>query len=70
MENTFRIVLYALWEIITFDVLKQAMFLIPLMITGLILGMFSGKYLDEKIIRKLVLFMLIVSGAVLILHNL
>jgi len=70
MENTFRIVLYALWEIITFDVLKQAMFLIPLMITGLILGMFSGKYLDEKIIRKLVIFMLIVSGAVLILHNL
>lgn len=70
VENTFRIVLYGLWGIITFDIVKQAMILIPFMLTGLILGMLSGKILDEKIIKKLVIIMLIVSGIVLILNNL
>lgn len=70
IENTFRIMLYGLWGIITFDILKQAVLLIPLMLIGLALGMFSGKYLDEKIIKKVVIIMLIVSGIALILNNL
>lgn len=70
VENTFRIILYGLWEIITFDIVKQAIILIPLMLIGLILGMFSGKFLDEKLIKKLVIIMLIVSGIALILNNL
>lgn len=70
VENTFRIVLYGLWGIITFDIVKQAMILIPFMLTGLILGMLSGKILDEKLIKKLVIIMLIVSGIALILNNL
>lgn len=37
---------------------------------GLALGMFSGKYLDEKVIKKVVIIMLIVSGIALILNNL
>lgn len=70
VENTFRIILYGLWGIITFDVVKQVIILIPFMLIGLILGIFSGKFLDEKFIKKLVIIMLMVSGIALILNNL
>lgn len=70
VENTFRIILYGLWEIITFDIVKQVIILIPFMLIGLILGIFSGKFLDEKFIKKLVIIMLMVSGIALILNNL
>ena len=69
-ENTFRVVLYALWGIITFDILKQAVILIPIMLVGLFAGMLSGKFLNEKIVKRIVIVMLIVSGAALILNNL
>ena len=70
IENTLRIVLYTVWGLLTFDVLKQAVVLLPFMLIGLGSGMLSGKFLDEKIVRKLVIVMLIVSGAALILTNL
>ncbi len=69
VENTFRIILYGLWGIITWDIVKQAIVLIPLMLIGLALGIFSGKFFDEKVIKKLVIAMLIVSGVALILTN-
>lgn len=68
-ENTFRIVLYAISGIITADILKQAAVLIPLMLAGLLLGIKSGKVLDEKIVKKIVIIMLIVSGAALVVNN-
>ena len=70
VENTLRIVLYTVWGLLTFDVLRQAVILLPFMLIGLGSGMLSGKFLDEKIVRKLVIVMLIVSGAALILTNL
>ena len=70
VENTFRIVLYAIWGIITFDIIKQALVLVPLMLIGLFLGMYSGKYLNEKIVKKIVIVMLVVSGVALIMNNL
>ena len=70
IENTLRIVLYTVWGLLTFDVLRQAVILLPFMLIGLGSGMLSGKFLDEKIVRKLVIVMLIVSGAALILTNL
>lgn len=70
VENTFRIVLYAIWGIITFDIVKQALVLVPLMLIGLLLGMYSGKYLNEKIVKKIVIIMLVVSGVALIINNL
>lgn len=70
IENTLRIVLYTVWGILTFDVLRQAVVLLPFMLIGLGSGMLSGKFLDEKIVRKLVIVMLIVSGAALVLTNL
>lgn len=69
-DNTFRIILYALWGIITLDIIKQAAVLIPLMLMGLVLGMVSGKFLNEKLIKKIVVVMLIISGLALIINNL
>lgn len=70
VENTFRIVLYGLYGIITFDIVKQAIILIPLMLLGLALGIFGGRFLDEKVIKKLVIIMLIISGIALVINNL
>jgi hypothetical protein len=70
VENTFRILLYTIWGIITFDIVKQALVLVPFMLIGLSLGMNSGKYLDEKIVKKMVVIMLMVSGIALIINNL
>lgn len=69
VENTIRIVLYSLYGIITPDTVKQAMLLIPLMLTGLGLGMFSGRFFNEKLIKKLVILLLIISGIALIINN-
>ena len=45
VENTFRIILYGLWGIITVATIKQVMILIPLVLIGLTLGIFCGKIL-------------------------
>lgn len=70
VENTFRIVIYAILGIITWDIAKQAVVLIPVMLAGLYLGMASGKVLDEKTVKKLVIIMLILSGVALVVNNL
>ena len=70
VENTFRIILYAVVGIITLDILKQAVLLVPLMLLGLFLGMQSGKVLNDKLVKKLVIVMLIVSGVALVINNL
>ncbi|MBQ7918529.1 MAG: sulfite exporter TauE/SafE family protein [Lachnospiraceae bacterium] len=70
VENTFRIILYTLWGIITPSVLRQAVLLVPAMLIGLMLGMVSGKVLDEGIVKKIVIVMLVVSGAALVMNGL
>ena len=69
MENTLRLVLYSALSIITLDVLRQALWLIPLMLIGLLLGMLSSKFINEGIVKKLVIVMLIISGFSLILSS-
>lgn len=69
-ENTFRIGLYAWSGILTLEVARQAAMLLPFMLAGLVLGMGSGKLLDEKIVKRIVVVMLIVSGAALIWNSL
>lgn len=70
VENTFRIILYGLWGIITFDILKQAIILVPLMLIGLVLGMLSGKVLKESVVKKVVIIMLMISGVALVVNSL
>ena len=69
-ENTFRIGLYAWSGLLTLEVARQAAMLMPFMLAGLVLGMGSGKVLDDKIVKRIVVVMLIVSGAALIWNSL
>ena len=68
VENTLRIFLYALWGILTVDILKRAALLIPCMLAGLGLGILGGRVLDEARVKKCVTVMLMLSGAALILR--
>ena len=68
-ENTFRIIMYSVLGIITFQTVKQAMVLIPLMVLGLALGMVSSKVLYEKWVKRIVIVMLIVSGVALVINS-
>lgn len=68
VENTLRVVLYTVWGIITPDIVKQALILVPVMLAGLVLGILSGKVLDEKVVKKIVILMLIVSGVALVIN--
>ncbi len=69
VENTFRIVLYIMLRILNWDICKLALKLMPFMILGLIIGMFLSKCCSEKLVRKAVILMLILSGISLILSN-
>ena len=68
VENTLRIFLYALWGILTAEILKQAVLLLPFMLAGLGLGTLGGRVLDEARVKKCVTVMLMLSGAALILR--
>ena len=68
-ENTFRIIMYSVLGIITFQTVKQAVILIPLMVLGLALGMLSSKVLDEKWVKWIVIVMLIASGVALVINS-
>ncbi len=69
VENTVRLILYSLIGVITPATLKQSFLLMPVMLAGLFAGMKSAGVLDEKLVKKLVIILLIISGAVLIFNN-
>lgn len=69
-DNSFRIVLYALWGLLTHDVLRRALLLAPCMLAGLWLGMRCSRVLDERIAKRVVVAALIVSGLALVISNL
>ena len=70
VENTIRIILYAATGILTLAVLKQVVILIPFMLAAVFLGMKSSSVLNENVIKKIVIVLLILSGLVLIINNL
>ncbi len=70
VENTVRLVIYGILGIITWGSLRQTLLLCPFMLVGLYAGMQSGRILDEKIVKKLVIVFLVISGIVLIVKNL
>ncbi len=69
VENTVRLILYACIGILTAAALKKALILAPFMLLGLFAGMKCAKVVDEKWVRRLVIFFLILSGIVLIVKN-
>ena len=68
-ENVFRIFLYVALGMISADVLKTSLLLMPAMLAGLFSGMAVSRRINDKAIKKGVLFLLIFSGVVLILQN-
>ena len=69
-DNTFRVILYAVLGVITGESLKQAALMMPFMLIGLFSGMKLSNVLDEKLVKKLVIILLILSGLMLIIKNL
>ncbi len=69
-ENVFRLIVYSATGILTTQVLRQAILLYPVMLVGLWLGMKSACWLNESLIKRLVILLLILSGISLIVTNL
>lgn len=69
VENTFRAVLYAITGIITLDILKSALILLPFMVTGLLAGIKCSSYIDESKIKIIINITLIFSGMFLVISN-
>ena len=69
VENTFRIILYSIYGIITIASLKKALILSPFMLAGLFAGMYCANKINEKTVKKIVIILLIISGVSLILLN-
>lgn len=65
VENTVRLIVYALLGIISFASLQKAALLVPCMLLALFAGIQSAKILNENSIKKLVTLLLFVSGAAL-----
>ena len=66
IENTFRIICYWIFGILTLTSLKRALMLTPFMLIGLGAGMLSSGFINEKLAKGIVVVMLIVSGTALI----
>lgn len=66
IENTFRIVMYAVTGILTAEVLKSACILLPAMAFGLLMGIKSSSCLKERTVRRAVIILLILSGVALV----
>ncbi len=70
VESTFRVIIYTIAGIITWESFKQAITLVPVMLAGLFLGMKSSRILNEKIVKKIVIVMLVISGCSLVINSL
>ena len=63
------IILYLIYGIISFEAIRKALILAPFMIIGLVGGMLSARVIDDRIVKRIVIVMLIISGIALILSN-
>lgn len=70
IENTYRLVLYSILGIMTLSSVKSALLLSPFALLGLALGIWSSHYLDEKLAKKIIIIVLMVSGIALAVTNL
>ena len=70
IENTFRIFLYAFTGILTLPLFLTALRLMPFMLAGLLCGIACSNHIEEKQLQKIIMFLLILSGIMLIAVNL
>lgn len=69
VENAFRVCLYAILGVFTVHSLHMAALLLPAGGVGLLAGILSGKKLDERVVKTIVIMLLLVSGVALIAMN-
>ena len=70
VENIFRLILYLATGIITLEICKQALLLLPFMALGLAAGLFCAKRMKDTVVRKLIILLLFFSGLSLAVTNL
>ena len=69
VENTFRIAAFAYMGLIGAQTLLNAALLLPAMALGLFLGIKCSARVNERVIKRAVIVLLMLSGAMLILQN-
>lgn len=70
VDNIFRMILYTALGLLTTDIVRFALLLIPFALLGLFAGMKCSSRMDEKLVKKITSVLLILSGISLILKNL
>lgn len=70
IENTFRIILYTITGIITVGILKNAIFMLPLMAAGLAAGILLSGKMSERVVKRTVIILLMLSGISLMISHL
>lgn len=66
VENTLRIVFYSAIGLLNMGMALQALRLLPFALLGLFLGAKSGAVISEKMVKRIVIVMLILSGLSLV----
>lgn len=69
VDNVFRIILYSVMGIITWNSLKMSFSLFPFMALGLFIGVKSSAKLNDKVVMTIIDVLLILSGASLVVLN-
>ena len=62
--------LYVIYGILTWDILRQALCLAPVMLLGLFSGIYCCRWLSERAVKRFVVVMLIICGITLVINNL
>ena len=70
IENTFRLILYTCTGILTWPLFTQALCLLPAMALGLFLGLRSAQFLPERVVKRVIIVLLILSGLSLMVGQL
>lgn len=70
VDNTFRIILYGIFGLLTLDTVRSALLLFPFVLLGLAVGIKCGGYMNEKLVYKFTAVLLVLSGFSIILKNL
>jgi len=70
IEHIFRIISYIVLDIFIPSMFVHVAMLLPFLLGGLFIGMKCCKYLNEKVIKKIVIITLMVSGIALVINSL
>ncbi len=70
IEHIFRIISYIILDIFVPSMFIHVALLLPFLLIGLFIGMRCCKYLNEKVIKRIVIITLMVSGIALVINSL